>query len=460
MSLNIVILAAGKGTRMRSKLPKVLHKIANKPLVEHVINTAGQLNPEKIIVVYGHGGEIVPTKLAHLDVTWVEQTEQLGTGHAVEQALPHCATGSSVLVLYGDVPLTRLETLTNLCKITMESGKVGLLTAVLENPTGYGRIVRDAAAKVQRIVEQKDANESQKSITEINTGIVSARKNDLDRWLAQLENNNAQGEFYLTDIIALAVADGIEVNTSHAEHLWEVAGINDKRQLADLERQYQLLQAQALMVAGVTLADPQRIDVRGELTAGLDVTVDVNCIFEGDVNLADDVTIGPNCLIINSSLGAGVVVFANSIIENANIGARCHIGPFARIRPGTELSSGVKIGNFVEIKKAIIAEDSKVNHLSYIGDTVMGKNVNIGAGTITCNYDGANKFVTTIEDNVFVGSDTQLVAPVVIAEGATIGAGSTITCDVPASKLTLSRTKQTTINNWQRPVKNTAKKPR
>ena len=453
MSLNVVILAAGKGTRMRSKLPKVLHKIADKPLVEHVINTAEKLNPTKIVVVYGHGGELVPTSLSHLNVSWVEQKEQLGTGHAVEQALPLCEDGSSVLVLYGDVPLTQLPTLENLLQITLNTGNVGLLTAVLDDPTGYGRIVRDSSHKVVRIVEQKDASENELAIKETNTGIVSARKADLVKWLSRLENNNAQGEFYLTDIIELAVADQREVITSQAKHLWEVAGINNKVQLADLERRYQLLFAEKLLVDGATLLDPARIDIRGSLTIGQDVVIDVNCVFEGQVTLGEDVTIGPNCLIINSKIADGVSIKANSIIENATIGAKCEIGPFARIRPDTVLDVDVKIGNFVEVKKANIATGSKVNHLSYIGDTNMGSNVNIGAGTITCNYDGANKHLTEIGNNVFVGSDTQLIAPVKIGDGATIGAGSTITKDVPANELTLSRSKQTVISGWQRPVK-------
>ena len=453
MSLNVVILAAGKGTRMRSKLPKVLHKIANKPLVEHVIDTAQQLNPSKIVVVYGHGGDIVPNTLSNLDVSWVEQTEQLGTGHAVEQALPLCEENATVLVLYGDVPLTQLSTLENLSAITLESGNVGLLTAVLDDPTGYGRIVRDVRHKVQRIVEQKDASEVELDIKETNTGIVSARKNDLDKWLSSLENNNAQGEYYLTDIIELAVADGLEVITAQAEHIWEVAGINNKIQLADLERKYQLLVAEDLLTQGATLLDPARLDVRGKLNIGQDVCIDVNCVFEGENLLGNDVSVGPNCVIINSTIGDGVSIKANSVIENARIGDKCDIGPFARIRPDTVLAEDVKIGNFVEVKKATISSGSKVNHLSYIGDTKMGSNVNIGAGTITCNYDGANKHLTEIGDNVFVGSDSQLVAPVKIGDGATIGAGSTITKEAPANELSLSRAKQTLIKGWQRPVK-------
>ena len=453
MSLNVIILAAGKGTRMRSRLPKVLHKIADKPLVEHVVNTAEKLNPSKIVVVYGHGGELVPTSLSHLNVSWVEQKEQLGTGHAVEQALPLCDDESNVLILYGDVPLTRLSTLKNLYQITSNTGNVGLLTAVLDNPTGYGRIVRDANHKVVRIVEQKDASEIELAIKETNTGIVSARKDDLKKWLSRLENKNAQGEFYLTDIIGLAVADKLEVITEQAEHLWEVAGINNKIQLADLERRYQLLIAEQLLTDGATLRDPARIDVRGNLMVGPDVEIDVNCVFEGEVSLGENVKVGPNCIIINSRIADGVTIKANSIVENAKIAARCEIGPFARIRPDTILDEEVKIGNFVEVKKTTIATGSKVNHLSYIGDTIMGSNVNIGAGTITCNYDGANKHLTEIGNNVFVGSDTQLVAPVKVGDGATIGAGSTITREVPANELTLSRSKQTVIVGWQRPVK-------
>jgi len=453
MNLKIVILAAGKGTRMRSNLPKVLHKLAHKPLVEHVINTAQALSPEQIVVVYGHGGEIVPDTLKHLNVEWAEQAEQLGTGHAVEQGMVNIKQDGMVLVLYGDVPLTCLDTLKHLLDVGSKENCMGLLTACLPDPTGYGRIVRNTSGVVQKIVEQKDATDAQKEISEINSGILCADAKQLRSWLIKLENENAQGEFYLTDVIEMAVNDGLTVETVSATSHWEIDGVNNKQQLAGLERQYQRNIAIKLMEDGVMLRDPSRIDVRGTLNTGQDVILDINTVFEGDVNLGNNVNIGANCILKDAKVGDNVNILPNSIVDNAIIGNQCEIGPFARIRPDTCLADNVKIGNFVEVKKSTIADGSKVNHLSYIGDTNMGKDVNIGAGTITCNYDGANKSVTEIGDNVFVGSNSQLVAPVKIADGATIGAGSTITKDVQGAELALSRAKQTTISSWTRPVK-------
>ena len=454
MNLQVVILAAGKGTRMRSSIPKVLHKIADKPLVEHVICTAKSLNCSKIIGIYGHGGEKVLEQMASHDVTWVEQAQQLGTGHAAQQAISELDEDALVLVLYGDVPLISNETLSALINITAETNyAIGLLTARLPNPTGYGRIVRNGQGQVQRIVEQKDASDAEQQINEVNTGILCARTEQLKRWLSNLGNENAQGEYYLTDIFEMAVNEGFSVQTYTSSSLWEIEGVNNKHQLASLERQYQTLYAERLMEAGVTLLDPSRIDVRGTLTAGKDCSIDVNTIFIGDVVLGDNCTIGANCMIKNSRIGNDVEIYPNSLIEDATIGDDCDIGPFARIRPDTVLANKVKVGNFVEIKKSSINSGSKVNHLSYVGDTKMGSNVNVGAGTITCNYDGANKFVTEIGDDVFIGSDTQLIAPVTIGDGATIGAGSTITKNAPSVELTLSRSKQVTIKGWERPVK-------
>lgn len=453
-SLSVVILAAGQGTRMKSALPKVLHKLAGKPLVKHVIDVANALGAGDIHVVYGHGGDIVPQTLADETVTWVEQAEQLGTGHAVEQAMPGVDDGNMVLILYGDVPLIRQETLTQLMQLA-SAETMGLLTVSLENPSGYGRIVRDKSGQVQRIVEQKDANTDELRINEVNTGMMALPAARLKDWLGRLENKNAQGEYYLTDVIAMAVENGIKVQTCEPEDMAETLGVNNRQQLAQLERLFQLHQAQRLMFEGVTLMDPQRFDLRGNLTAGQDVIIDVNVVFEGDVTLGDQVSVGPNCVLKNVNVASGTQINANSVLENADIGSDCRIGPFARIRPETTLADGVHVGNFVEIKKSRIGNGSKVNHLSYVGDTIMGAKVNVGAGTITCNYDGANKFQTTIGDNVFIGSDTQLVAPVTVNDGTTIGAGSTITRDTPANELTLSRSKQQTLKGWTRPVKKT-----
>ena len=452
MALSIVILAAGQGTRMKSNLPKVLHPLARKPLLQHVIETARTINPETIYVVYGHGGNQVIEVLNHTGVKWVEQAEQLGTGHAVDQAIHLINPEDTVLVLYGDVPLTKAATLKSLVeKVSAKS--MGLLTVCLDNPAGYGRIVRNAAGQVESIVEQKDANAEQLQINEVNTGLLAASAKKLHSWLKQLENNNAQGEYYLTDIIAMAVSDGFSVETVNAESESEVMGVNDKRQLAELERHYQREQADKLMLQGVTLADPARIDIRGEVTVGTDVSIDINVILEGNVKIGNHVTIGPNNFIKNTSIADNVEINANCVIEEAEIGADSRVGPFARVRPESKLAEHTHVGNFVEIKKSTVGIGSKINHLSYIGDSTIGKDVNIGAGTITCNYDGANKHQTVIEDNVFVGSDTQLVAPVKVGKGATIAAGTTVTKDVPPDELALSRVKLETRKGWKRPVK-------
>ena len=452
MDLSVVILAAGQGSRMRSKLPKVLHKLAHKPLLTHVIDVAEQLSAQDIHVVYGHGGEVVRDALSERKVSWVKQEEQLGTGHAVAQAVPHLVDDHIVLVLYGDVPLTTRDTLQQLLA-QVSTTSMGLLTAELANPHGYGRIVRNSDNIVQCITEEKDATEAIRKITEVNTGILAVQGSKLKEWLGRLKNNNAQGEYYLTDIIAMAVNDGIEVKTSQAHAVEEVEGINNRSQLARIERYYQQRQAEKLMAAGVTLKDPSRFDLRGTVETGSDVMIDINVIFEGDVVLGSEVEIGANCVITNTSIADGCVILPNSVIENAVLGRECTIGPFARIRPDTNLAAKVKVGNFVEVKKAKVGEGSKINHLSYVGDSIVGKDVNIGAGTITCNYDGANKHLTEIGDGAFIGSDSQLVAPVKIGAGATIGAGSTITNEAPADTLTLTRTKQRSIESWARPQK-------
>lgn len=452
MGLSVVILAAGQGTRMRSALPKVLHKLADKPLLEHVIDSANELGADDIHVVYGHGGDAVPTALAHCNVDWIKQEQQLGTGHAVAQAIPHVTADKQVLVLYGDVPLTSVAILKNLVEFGRESG-FSLLTITLDDSTGYGRIVRDETGQVVRIVEHKDATEIERQIKEVNTGILCVSREKLAQWLEQLDNNNSQGEFYLTDIIAMAVADGMTIKSTSPADEHEVLGVNNKRQLAELERAFQLNAANQLMDAGVGLRDPARLDIRGKVSCGKDVIIDINVILEGKVEIADNVSIGPNCVISNSRIESGANILANTVIENAVIGADCNVGPYARIRPDTELADGCRVGNFVEIKKAKIGAGSKVNHLSYVGDSIVGKDVNIGAGTITCNYDGANKHLTEIGDGVFVGSDTQLVAPVKIGAGATIGAGSTITKEVDAGSLALSRSKQISKSGWKRPQK-------
>jgi len=449
--LEILILAAGKGTRMRSDLPKVLHKLAGKPLLGHVVDNAHALGATQTCVVYGFGGEAVPQALADDTLTFVLQAEQHGTGHAVKQALPKLADDSVTLVLYGDVPLTHTSTLQPLVAAA-QAGKLGLLTVNLAQPDGYGRIVREHG-RVTRIVEHKDATPAERAIQEVNTGILAVATRHLKQWIAELKNDNAQGEYYLTDIIALAVADGVEVDTSQPVYEWEVLGVNSKAQLAELERIHQNEIAQALLNDGVTLLDPARIDVRGTLACGHDVIIDVNCVFEGRVKLGDGVQVGANCVLRNVIVAAGTRLDAFTLIDDAEIGGEGRLGPFTRIRPGTKLARDVHVGNFVEIKNSQIDDGSKIGHLSYIGDTTMGKNVNIGAGTITCNYDGANKHRTVIEDDVFVGSDTQLVAPVTVGKGATLGAGTTLTKSAPADELTLSRAKQMTIMGWKRPAK-------
>jgi bifunctional UDP-N-acetylglucosamine pyrophosphorylase/glucosamine-1-phosphate N-acetyltransferase len=450
--MEVVILAAGQGKRMRSDLPKVLQPLAGKPLLGHVLATARQLAAKRICVVYGHGGEAVRETLAADDVQWARQEPQLGTGHAVQQALPLLADGDMALVLYGDVPLTRVETLSALV-VAGSSGKLALLTEFLENPTGYGRIVRDAAGRVTRIVEQKDASVEELAIREVNTGILAAPVERLKDWLSRIGNNNAQGEYYLTDIVALAVADGLEVVTAHPGAHWETLGVNSKVQLAQLERIHQGEVAERLLEVGVTLIDPARLDVRGELICGRDVEIDVNCVFEGRVELGDRVRIGANCVLKNVKVAAGAHIAPFCHMEDAIVGAASKIGPYARLRPGTVLGEDVHIGNFVEVKNSKIAAHSKANHLAYLGDADVGSRVNVGAGTITCNYDGANKFRTVIEDDVFIGSDTQLVAPVTVGRGATLGAGTTLTSDAPADTLTLSRARQVTVPGWKRPMK-------
>ena len=453
MKLQTIILAAGQGKRMRSSVPKVLHKIGGKALLAHVHDLAMQLGDNSVNVIYGHGGDQVRTTLGELKTEWTEQKEQLGTGHAVMQVSNWIDNASTVLILYGDVPLLKLETVTKLIEYA-DKGGMGLLTVSLDDPTGYGRIERNENGDVTSIVEEKDANLQQREIREVNTGILAVNGNRLLGWLDQLTNQNAQGEYYLTDIIALAVADSVTIETTQPADQNEVLGINNRLQLAQLERVYQMRQAQALMESGITLLDPSRFDLRGEIVShGQDVEIDVNVVIEGKVKLGERVKIGPNVIIKHSHIGDDVEIFANSLIDRANIGAGSHIGPFARIRPESTLGENVHIGNFVEIKKTTVGNSSKINHLSYIGDSIIGSNVNVGAGTITCNYDGVNKHLTIIEDGAFIGSDTQLVAPVKIGKNATIGAGSTITKNAPDGQLTLSRSKQDSIQGWQRPVK-------
>ena len=453
MNLDIVILAAGAGTRMRSSLPKVLHRVGGIPLLQHVINTSESLGARKICVVHGHGSEQVLKELKDTRVEWALQSEQLGTGHAVQQVIVETDDDTCVLILYGDVPLITESTLQRLLSC-VKSGNIALLTAKLDNPQGYGRIIRNTQHLVESIVEEKDATDAQRLVQEINTGILAASQSDLYRWLGNLKNDNAAQEYYLTDIISIAVKEGVKVETVQADSIEEISGINDCIQLAAIERSYQLRQVETLMKNGVTVYDPSRLDIRGNVNCGQDSYIDVNVILEGDVEIGNGVSIGANTIIKNSRIADGVTINANCVIENADIGMQCHIGPFARIRPETVLSENVRIGNFVEIKKSHIQQGSKVNHLSYVGDATVGKNVNIGAGTITCNYDGANKHHTEIEDDVFIGSDTQLVAPVKIGAGATIGAGSTITRDVTSGDLALSRSKQVVREGWKRPVKN------
>ncbi len=451
--MEVVILAAGQGKRMRSVLPKVLQPIAGKPMLTHVLAAARALDAKRICVVYGHGGEVVRERLDAPDLAWARQEPQLGTGHAVQQALPHLTDGALALVLYGDVPLIGVPTLTRLVAAAGER-RLALLTVELDNPTGYGRILRDGAGRVTRIVEEKDASAAERTVREVNTGILVAPVTRLRDWLGRIGNNNAQGEYYLTDIIGMAVAEDIEIVTVAPDAVAETLGVNSKPQLAELERMHQRAIAYRLLDDGVTLIDPARIDVRGTLLCGRDVEIDVNCVFEGCVELGDGVRIGANCVIRDTRIGAGTRVAPFSHLDSTTMGADCVIGPYARTRPGTVLGCDVHVGNFVEIKNSVVADHSKANHLAYVGDADIGSRVNIGAGTITCNYDGANKYRTVIEDDVFIGSDTQLVAPVRVGRGATVGAGTTLTKDAPAEQLTVSRTRQLSIAGWKKPVKN------
>ena len=450
-SLSVVILAAGKGTRMYSDLPKVLHPLAGKPMVQHVIDTALKLGAQNVHLVYGHGGDLLKEKLSDQPLNWVLQAEQLGTGHAMQQAAPHFSDDEDVLMLYGDVPLISGETLQRLLAAKPQGG-IGLLTVKLANPTGYGRIVREND-NVVGIVEHKDATAEQHKINEINTGILVASGRDLKRWLGKLNNNNAQGEYYITDIIALAHQEGHRIEAVHPDRLSEVEGVNNRLQLSALEREYQSEQAQKLLLAGVMLLDPARFDLRGELIHGRDISIDTNVIIEGTVKLGDRVRIGTGCVLKDCVIGDDCEISPYTVIENSTLATECTVGPFARLRPGADLAEKAHVGNFVEMKKARLGKGSKAGHLSYLGDAEIGDNVNIGAGTITCNYDGANKFKTIIGDDVFVGSDTQLVAPVTIGNGVTIAAGTTVTKNAAEKEVALSRVKQTHIQGWKRPVK-------
>jgi len=450
--LDVIVLAAGQGKRMRSDLPKVVHALAGRPLLAWVVDAAFALAPRRVHVVYGSGGDIVREKFRDLAVDWVHQAEQLGTGDAVGRAMAEIPNAGIALVLYGDVPLVSPDDLMRVVSLT-GTKSLGLLTVELDDPTGYGRIMRDGAGRVIEIVEHRDANHVQREVREVNTGILAVRARELRGWLEALTTDNAQGERYLTDVVAMAVREGFEVATLSAAVKEEVLGVNDRAELADLERFYQRRRALDLMRDGVTLRDPDRLDVRGELIAGKDVTIDVNVVLEGVVKLGHGVSIGPNNVIRDMEIGDGTQVLANCVLEHARVGRNCRIGPFSRIRPGTVLAEDVHIGNFVEVKNSEIAAASKVNHLTYVGDTDVGRNVNVGAGTITCNYDGVNKHRTVIEDGAFIGSGTELVAPVRVGRDATIGAGSTISRDTPPGELTLERGRQTTVSGWKRPAK-------
>ncbi len=453
--LNIVILAAGLGKRMQSDLPKVLHPLAGKPMLAHVLDNAGGLSPDRIIVVVGHGADRVREAFAdRKDIEFALQSPQHGTGHAVQQAVPLLLEDGNddvTLVLYGDVPLVQTDTLSAL--LAARAGGMSVLTEKLDDPSGYGRIVRNAQGEVVRIVEHKDATPDEQRINEVNTGILAAPTAQIKDWLARIDNNNAQGEYYLTDIVGLSVKDGLPVHASHPGASWETLGVNSRVQQAQLERDWQAEQARRLLEQGVTLADPSRFDLRGSLTCGRDVFIDVGCVFEGKVELADGVRIGPHCVVRDASIAGGAQIEAFSHIQQASVGADARIGPYARLRPGADIGASAHVGNFVEIKKSVLGKGSKANHLAYIGDAQIGERVNIGAGTITCNYDGVNKFRTVIEDDAFIGSDTQLVAPVTVGKGATLGAGTTLTKDAPAGQLTISRGLQKTIEGWRRPVK-------
>jgi bifunctional UDP-N-acetylglucosamine pyrophosphorylase/glucosamine-1-phosphate N-acetyltransferase len=452
--LNIIILAAGLGKRMQSDLPKVLHPIAGQPMLSHVLGAARALNPDRVVVVVGHGADRVQAAYAGQDLTFALQQPQQGTGHAVMQALPHLLEGDpddTCLVLYGDVPLVQAATLQALLQARGDG--LALLTETLADPSGYGRIVRDAQGRVQRIVEHKDANDAERAIAEVNTGILAAPTAALRRWLGRIDNRNAQGEYYLTDIVGLAVGERVPVAHAQPAAHWETLGVNSRVQQAQLERIWQGEQARLLLEQGVTLADPARFDLRGELSCGRDVFIDVGCVFEGRVRLADGVRVGPHCVIRDADIGAGAALDAYSHVEGALVGDSARIGPYARLRPGADVGPDAHVGNFVELKKTRLGRGSKANHLAYLGDAVIGERVNVGAGTITCNYDGVNKFQTIIEDDVFIGSDTQLVAPVKVGQGATLGAGTTLTRDAPAGELTLSRPRQQTVQGWKRPAR-------
>jgi len=452
MKLRVVILAAGKGTRMRSDLPKVLHKVANKPMVEHVIDTARSLKPETINLIYGHGGEQLQNTIQGEDLTWVEQREQLGTGHAVQQVIPYLKDDEKVVILYGDVPLLTESTLIKLLTAT-QTTELGLLTMTLDDPNGYGRIVRNTDKQVTGIVEQKDANAEQLAIQEVNTGIMIADGAKLKAWLENLSNDNAQKEYYLTDIVAMAAEQGVTIATAQPDATYEVEGANNRQQLAQLERAFQRRQADELMTQGVTLIDPARFDCRGKLTVGNDVTFDINVVIEGDVTIGNNVTVEPNCVIKDATIGDNTVIRANSHIEGAAVAKNCKVGPFARLRPGAELADEAQVGNFVEMKKSRLGKGSKASHLTYLGDAQVGEYANIGAGTITCNYDGVNKFLTEIGDGAFIGSNSSLVAPVKIGNNATVGAGSVVTREVADEELAVARGKQRNISGWQRPQK-------
>ena len=453
MALSVVILAAGQGKRMKSDLPKVLQPLAGRPLLKHVIDTARELHAHDIHVVYGHGGERVRESLASENVSWALQAEQHGTGHAVQQAMPGVPDDHLVLVLYGDVPLVQAATLQRLVDAAAGGEALAILSVRMQDPTGYGRIVRDRAGNVARIVEHKDANQKERAIDEVNTGLMAASARRMREWLGQLKNDNAQGEFYLTDVVVMAARAGLKVNAILAEREDEVLGVNDKVQLAEVEAVYRRRRAQELMLQGVTLVDPARFDARGPVVVGRDVYIDVNVVFEGSVRLGDRVRIGPNVVISDCEIADDAVIHANCVLDRATVGARAIVGPYARLRPDAVLHEDVHVGNFVEVKKSELRRGAKANHLTYLGDTTVGEKVNVGAGTITCNYDGVNKWRTEIGDGAFIGSGTMLVAPVKIGAGATIGAGSTITKDAPEGKLTLERSKQLTLEAWKRPVK-------
>ncbi|MEP0175180.1 MAG: bifunctional UDP-N-acetylglucosamine diphosphorylase/glucosamine-1-phosphate N-acetyltransferase GlmU [Paraglaciecola sp.] len=451
MAFSVVVLAAGKGTRMKSRLPKVLHPIGGKAMVQHIIDTVNELGATNIHLIYGHGAEQLKAQLNHNKLSWCLQAEQLGTGHAVQQAAPYISDEEDVLILVGDAPLIKPSTLQQLISIKQKSD-LALLTVHLEDPTGMGRIIREGE-QVTAIVEHKDASEAQKQITEINTGMMIMAGSDLKRWLGNLNSNNAQGEFYLTDVIAMAAAEGKTIKASHPSSAIEVEGINNRMQLANIERAFQFEQAQQIMAKGVSLADPHRFDVRGELTVGQDINIDINTVIKGKVSIGSNVNIGPNCVLIDCDIADGASIEANSIIEQAQVGENCSVGPFARLRPGAVMAEKSKVGNFVEMKKTTLGKGSKANHFTYLGDTQVGEGANIGAGTITCNYDGVNKFKTIIGDGAFIGSNSSLVAPANIGKNATVGAGSIITKEVADNELALSRAKQRNLSNWERPTK-------